>query len=117
MALTLKYDQAAFAYDAAEVEDDALMLSGPHTGTGGSTPPGSWPSPGADDDWEGPYGPELVDWTNATHPGADMTQGGWSPPNQSLKYDSDIPSGWYTRISNRNKYSRPEVEVDPISTP
>lgn len=105
------------AYDAVEVEDDALMLSGPHTGAGGSTPPGSWPNPGADDRWDGPYGPELVDWTNVSHPGADMTQGGWVPPNKGLKYDSSVPTGWYTRISKRDKYSRWEQDVPTINNP
>lgn len=105
------------AYDAAEVDDDEIMFSGPHTGTGGSTPPGSWPNPGPDDDWEGPFGPELVDWTNTSHPGADMTQGGWSPPNQSLKYDTDIPAGWYTRVSRRDRRSRGTKEVPTLNDP
>ena len=88
-------------YDAGQNADDALMLSGPHTGAGGSSPPGSWPNPGDSDKWDGPYGPPITDWTNVSHPGADMTQGGWVPPNAALKYDSSIPAGWYTRITKR----------------
>lgn len=105
------------AYDAAEVEDDAKMLSGPHTGAGGSVPPVAWPNPGPNDVWEGPYGPELKDWDNTSHPGADLTQGGWVPPNKALKYDSDIPAGWYTRTSTKNKYSRREPEIPLITDP
>lgn len=110
-------DGPILSYDAAEVEDDELMLSGPHTGAGGSVPPGSWPNPGADDVWDGPYGPRMVDWNNTSHPGANMTQGGWSPPNQSLKYDTEIPAGYYTRISRREKRSRPEIIIPMVSPP
>lgn len=99
------------AYDAAEVEDDELMLSGPAPGG----PPGSWPNPGPNDVWSGPYGPEMVDWNNTSHPGA--YGAGWSPPNQSLKYDSAIPAGWYTRVSRRDKYSRRDQEVVTINDP
>lgn len=105
------------SYDAAEIEDDALMLSGPHTEAGGSVPPVSWPNPGPDDQWDGPYGPELVAWDNTSHPGADMTQGGWSPPNKALKYDTDIPAGWYTRTSTKNRYNRREPEIPFITEP
>ena len=124
MATALKYDMPGpspggclLAYDAAEVEDDELMLSGPHTGAGGSAPPVSWPNPGANDVWDGPFGPRLVDWTNATHPGADMTFGGWVPPNKALKYNSSIPAGWYTRVTRRDKYSRNRVTVPTINDP
>lgn len=124
MALPLRYDMPGpepggclLAYDAAEVEDDTVMLSGPHSGAGGSMPPAGWPNPGPNENWDGPYGPEMVGWTNGTHPGADLTQGGWSPPNQSLKYDSSIPAGWYTRVSRRNKYSRRDVVVATINNP
>lgn len=110
-------DGPILAYDAAEIEDDELMLSGPHTGTGGSTPPGSWPNPGPNDVWDGPYGPELRDWTNTSHPGANMTQGGWSPPNRALKYDTSIPTGYYTRISTRSKRSRQDPSVSMVSEP
>ena len=105
------------SYDAAEIEDDVLMLSGPHTEAGGSVPPVSWPNPGPNDQWDGPYGPELVEWDNTSHPGADMTQGGWSPPNKALKYDTDIPAGWYTRTSTKNRRSRRAPVIPMISEP
>jgi hypothetical protein len=117
MSTPFTYDMPGLAYDAAEVEDDETMFSGPNTQAPSSTPPGSWPNPGADDSWEGPYGPQIVDWTNASHPGADMTQGGWSPPNRGFKYDSSIPAGWYTRVTRRDKYSKREVTVPSITTP
>ena len=116
MAGPLRYDMPGprggplLCYDAGEVEDDVTMLSGPHTGAGGSVPPGTWPNPGADDVWDGPYGPELVDWTNGTHPGADMTQGGWAAPNRSWLFDSDVPAGWYTRVTKQDRFEdRDEV--------
>ena len=112
MAETLKYDNPALAYDAAELVDDEVMLSGPATGV-----PVSWPNPGSNDTWDGPYGTRLVEWTNASHPGADPTQGGWVPPNKALKYDSSIPDGWYTRISRKDKYSKRSVTVDTTYEP
>lgn len=126
MATALKYDfdsvstaGGIFTYDAAEVEDDTLMLSGPHTEAGGSTPPVSWPNPGPNDIWDGPYGPPIVDWTNTSHPGAHPgpSAAGWSPPNKALKYDSSIPVGWYTRISRRDLRNRFDRPVPTLNDP
>ena len=79
---------------AASSQDEELMVSGPSPGA----PPGSWPNPGDDDVWDGPYGPRIVDWTSGTH-GA-----GWAPPNAGFVIGSTIPAGWYTRITRNNKF-------------
>ena len=108
-----------FAYDAAEVEDDALMLSGPNTLAPASDPPVSWPNPGPGDTWDGPYGPLIVDWNNTSHPGAHPgpSATGWSPPNKALKYDSAIPGGWYSRISKRDPRDRFDRPVPTLNDP
>jgi len=114
MAGPLYYDMPGprggplLCYDAAQVEDDELMLSGPHSGAGGSVPPVSWGNPGANDTWSGPYGPKIVDWTDVSHPGLDVRDPGYSPPNRSWHYDSSVPAGWYTRITRQNRYEEHE---------
>lgn len=125
MADVLRYDMGnvrggpLLCYDAAQVEDDVLMLSGPHGGTGGSTPPGSWPNPGDNDVWDGPYGPKIVDWTDVSHPGFDARwpPGGgshYSPPNRSWHWDASVPAGYYTRITKQNRYDDRE-EIPSVS--
>lgn len=79
---------------AAHGEGEIIMVSGPSPGA----PPGSWPNPGQNDVWDGPYGPRIVDWTSGTH-GA-----GWSPPNEGFVMGFTIPAGWYTRVTRGVKF-------------
>lgn len=93
MASVPKLDNPIFALDAGSVEDDVLILSGPA------------PSPPMNpevDPWAGPYGLQVTEWRNATHPG----YGTSATPTKSWKVDVPIPNGWYSRISRRDKYER-----------
>lgn len=103
-------DEPLFPVDAASVEDDEMMLSGP-----APAPP---PAPGVDP-WDGPYGHPVIEWTTANgypavgysfplKPGDPPTPApgyGVNPP-RSWKMDVQLPDGWYTRISRRDKNSR-----------
>lgn len=80
-----------FAVDAGSVADDDVLLSGP-----APSPPSN---PGVDP-WDGPYGLPVTEWKEATHPGY-----GTDPePTKSWKVDVQLPDGWYTRISRRDKW-------------
>lgn len=92
-------DSALLAVDAASVEDDEMMLSGP-----APAPP---PTPGVDP-WNGPYGRPVTEWT--TPNGYPAVGYGGAPgytvsPPRSWKVDVQLPDGWYTRISRRDKHS------------
>lgn len=91
MSFYPKFDDPLFAFDAASVEDDELMLSGPAV-----TPPAS---PGTDP-WNGPYGYPVTSFTNANG-----YTGYGLGPTKSWKFDTQLPDGWYTRISRRDKFS------------
>lgn len=88
-----KFD-SIFAFDAASVPDDTVILSGP-VNAPASVPDGINP-------WSGPYGLPVTDWSVAMgYPG----YGAPATPNRSWKFDVMIPDGWYTRISRRDKHS------------
>lgn len=93
-------DSPLLAADAASVEDDELMLSGP-----APAPP---PAPGTDP-WNGPFGHPVTEWTTTNgYPasGYGGAPGYTTSPPRSWKVDVQLPDGWYTRISRRDKYSR-----------
>lgn len=101
-------DTMILAVDAASVEDDEMMLSGPSP-----NPP---PAPGVDP-WDGPYGHPVTEWTTANgypalgrvgvlpDPPVPAPGYGLTAP-RSWKVDVQLPDGWYTRISRRDKYSK-----------
>jgi len=89
-----------FPVDAASVEDDEQILSGPA--------PAAPPAPGTDP-WNGPYGHPVTEWTTTN--GYPAVGFGGAPGYgltlpKSWKVDVPLPDGWYTRISRRDKYSR-----------
>lgn len=102
-------DGALLAVDAASVEDDEMMLSGP-----APAPP---PGPPYVDPWGGPYGFLVTEWTTTNgfpatgrvgvlpDPPVPAPGYGLTGP-RSWKVDVQLPNGWYTRISRRDKYSR-----------
>ena len=92
-----KFDSPMFAFDAGSVEDDEMELHGP-----AASPP---TSPGTDP-WNGPYGYSVVDFKssngfNTSGIGGAPGYGSNSP--KSWKFDIQLPEGWYTRISRRDK--------------
>ena len=124
MSGPLRYDMGnvrggqLLCYDAAAVEEDALMLSGPNTQAPSSSPPVSWGNPGESEGWDGPYGPPVTDWTDGSHgqPGSVGGSTSYSPPNKSWHWDSDVPQGWYTLITKQDR-SRTREEVPTVSGP
>ena len=84
-----------FAADAASVEDDETML---HFSVSGP------PSPG--DPWNGPYGIPVTEFTTgngfpAVGFGGAPGYGATGP--KGIKADVQLPDGWYTRVSRRDK--------------
>lgn len=89
MATKLKFGMPFLFFGAASC-DHELRLSGPAP----SAPPAGYAT--GTEKWDGPYGPTVDEWTNATHPpGGTIT---YTPPNRSWKFGSQVPAGWYTVI-------------------
>lgn len=94
-------DEPLFPVDAGSVEDDTMMLSGPAPAPPPGPPFGVTP-------WSGPYGHPVTEWTTTN--GYPAVGYGGAPgytvnPPRSWKVDVQLPDGWYTRISRRDKYS------------
>ena len=87
-----------FAADAASVEDDDVILHFSVTGP---------PVPG--EPWDGPYGIPVTEFTTGNgfaSSGYGGAPGYGATGPKGIKADVQLPDGWYTRVSRRDKFSK-----------
>lgn len=90
------FDMPFLYFDAASVPNHEVRLSGP-----APVPPSADYEAG-NEEWRGPYGTPIDQWTDVTHPpGPGLSYSAPATPNESWLFDSDIPAGWYTVIERK----------------
>lgn len=93
MAWQVEWNAPFLYFNAASVADHEQRLSGPSP-----SPPTSDHGNGTEE-WRGPYGTPVDQWTDATHPpGAGISYTAPTSPNVSWYFNSVLPDGWYTVI-------------------
>jgi hypothetical protein len=96
MAWPVCIDAPFLHLDAASVAEHVLRLSGPAP----VAPPAGHTA--GTDEWRGPYGTPVDQWTDVTHPPGGGLSYSYPPtPNASWLLDSEFPDGWYTIIERK----------------